>query len=126
MSASPSDARASIVAAIKAANITNLPNDHVYGYEPNPATGVLQPRSVTVNSAGFTATEWLINIRVYVSLLAVDSKLAESELERVALAVDASLPAAAIEPNWNFGRASNLEDCLIAYTTLPMPREDYF
>jgi hypothetical protein len=64
----------------------------VYPMEPG-ATGVAFPCSVTIQFAGWTPTDWVFNVRIYVADL--HPLIAQDLIEAAYTAVDAALKAGA-------------------------------
>lgn len=89
----------------------------VYGYElPTLPNGA----SVTVSTAGFEATEWLLAIRIYVNGMQPGD--AQNLLDDTAVAIDLALDAPRSE--WESGYDDDRQ-VLIASTTIQVGRQDF-
>lgn len=109
------EARQALATQIAAADLDGVT---VYDHEPAMVTAGV---SVTVSSAGFTATEWLLSVRVYVSARTPESD--QDLLDQHTTAVDAVLDPAPLG-QWDFGFDEE-RDALVGTATVPYPREDF-
>lgn len=115
-------ARAATAAALQAAmgSTTN-----VYGYEARPG-GLTTPTAVTVATAGISDTEWLLVVRVYVSMRNVPSfSAAQDTLDDLTVAADSALGnVPAPRSAWQVQYIDELE-CIVASSTVTYPRDDF-
>lgn len=114
------EARAQVAADITAAGITGV---RVYGFEP-PA--ITDGTAVTVVSAGIDPTDWLLDVRVYVSATAFSPQAAQDRLDDVSTQVDAALDSSDAAPrgHWTFGFDQEM-DCFVGTAPVSWPREDF-
>lgn len=110
-----SEARKTLATQITAAELDEVT---VYNHEPAMVTAGV---SVTVSSAGFSPTEWLLSVRVYVTARTPESD--QDLLDQHASAVDAVLDPAPRE-QWDFGFDED-RNAFVAEATVSYPREDF-
>lgn len=110
-------ARAALAQSISDAAIAGV---QVYGFEPPAITAGV---AVTVGSSGFTATEWQLDVRVYVSVVSFSPEAAQDKVDDTAIAVDAVLDPA---PSgvWTFGFDPDM-NAFVAAATVQYPRDDF-
>lgn len=97
---------------------------NVYGYEARPG-GLTTPTAVTVATAGVSDTEWLLVVRVYVSLRQADFATAQDRLDDLTVAADAALGATPVpRSSWQVQYIEELE-CLVSSATVTYPRDDF-
>lgn len=97
---------------------------NVYGYEARPG-GLTTPTAVTVATAGMSDTEWLLVVRVYVSLRQADFATAQDRLDDLTVATDDALEGTPIPRSaWQTQYIDELE-CLVSSSTVTYPRDDF-
>lgn len=94
----------------------------VYSYEP----GIIEDPSVAVVSAGMTADDYRLEVRVYRPLTDLDMAAAQNDLDRMLAAVDARLYTDAIveTPNWEIDYVPDPTQLWFAVGQFQIPRED--
>lgn len=115
-------ARAALTTALSSAMSTTTT---VYGYEARPG-GLVTPTAVTVATAGVSDTEWLLVVRVYVSMKHAQSfEAAQDTHDDLVTAADAALDASpAPRSAWQTEYVPDLE-CLVCSSTVAYPRDDF-
>lgn len=110
-------ARAVLAEQITTAGLSDVT---VYGFEPPVITGGV---AVTVASNGFTATEWNLDVRVYVSAVSFSPEAAQDALDDTAPAVDGALESVP-RGDWQFGFDQEM-NAFVGAVTVQYPRDDF-
>jgi len=109
------DLAAKVTAAVAALDVTVLP------YDPPTIVG----NTVTVSTAGVSATDWRLFVRVYVG--AVQSQAGQDLLDDVVEAVETvgeSLGSGVPRSAWEFAYDES-KGAFVMLTTVDYPREDW-
>lgn len=95
----------------------------VLDYEPGPGR-LNKPTSVTVATAGMTATDYRLYVRCYSDTSRVKPEDAEDALDNMVEATEDALPVEVPRSSWAV-EWSEIHDAFIATTVAEFPRDDF-
>lgn len=100
-----------------------LPSGVTAAYDYEPLSGQMQkPVAVTISTAGMTAVDYLIALRIYVTA-EQDAEKAQDDLDTLILAVDGRMTSGFGPSNWDVAYDAEL-NAFVAVNVFQVGRED--
>jgi hypothetical protein len=100
-----------------------LPSGLTIAYDHEPRVGHLQkPTAVTISTAGMTAVDYLIALRIYVTA-EPDAEKAQDDLDSLIMLVDGRMTSGFGPSNWDVVYDAEL-DAFVATNIFQVGRED--